>query len=161
MLGTRCSSITCIYGGKRIGHEHAVGSNRCSLKRGILGSDWHPESRRVNGLRFEITSKFRTGGVDDQMNSIRARADASGNLPFYSTAVSPAVRQTFVTSATTPTSVKMTGISSTSRCSMAAGNALAAAYINPTYIHSKTHNEIVIYHQAVAGMIYDVVCTAY
>jgi len=144
-----------------------------------LGSDWHPESRRVNGLRFEIKSKFRSqfqvlgftffndssgganGGVDDQMNSIRARADASGNLPFYSTAVSPAVRQTFVTSATTPTSVKMTGISSTSRCSMAAGNALAAAYINPTYIHSKTHNEIVIYHQAVAGMIYDVVCTAY
>ena len=60
MLVTRCSSITCIYGGKRIGHEHAVGSNRCSLKRGILGSDWHPESRRVNGLRFEIKSKFRS-----------------------------------------------------------------------------------------------------
>jgi len=99
--------------------------------------------------------------VNDHINSIHAKADASGNLPFYSTTVSPAVRQTFITAATTATSVEIPGASSTSTCSMSAGNALAAAYISTTYLGSRAHGKVVVNHAPIAGMIYDIVCTAY
>jgi hypothetical protein len=38
---------------------------------------------------------------------------------------------------------------------------LAATYITRTYIMSRSRNEIVVSHAAVAGMTYDIVCTAY
>jgi hypothetical protein len=140
-------------------------------------------SRRATGstaYAFEVSSSFRSqfqvfgftffndssGGangpvVNDHINAIHAKADASGNLAFYSTAVSPTVRQTLVTTAATSTSLRINGVSSTSRCSISAANALAATYITRTYIMSRSRNEIVVSHAAVAGMTYDIVCTAY
>jgi hypothetical protein len=44
---------------------------------------------------------------------------------------------------------------------MSAGNALAAAYISTTYLGSRAHGKVVVNHAPIAGMIYDIVCTAY
>jgi hypothetical protein len=140
-------------------------------------------SRRAEGSKayvFEVTSNFRSqfqifgftfshdaaGGaygpvVNDHINGIHARADEWGNISFYSTVISPSVRETLITTLARLETLHIVGVRPSSRCSMSATNALAAAYIGGTYISAKKTNEVSIVHPSVAGMTYDVICTAY
>lgn len=99
--------------------------------------------------------------VNDHINGIQAMADRAGNLSFYSTTVFPSVRQSLVTGSAAYQVLRILGVTPTSRCSISATNALGAAYIAGTYILSKRLDELIVAHLPLAGMGYDVVCTAY
>jgi hypothetical protein len=66
-----------------------------------------------------------------------------------------------LTTANSSDMVVVRGIDSTSRCSLTATNALAANNVAGTYIWSKKKDGITVNHAPVAGMTFDIVCTAY
>lgn len=150
------------------------------LSVGFWGVTVSRQAEASKAYVFDVTSNFRSqfqvfsfsfshdaaGGaygpvVHDRINGIEARADAWGTISFYSTTISPSVRQTLTTSLARFDTLRVVGVRPSSRCSMAATNALAAAYTGGTYISAKKTDEVTIMHSPVAGMTYDVVCTAY
>lgn len=64
------------------------------------------------------------------------------------------------TSAATSDVVTVTNATTTSHCGLAATNASAATNIATTYISAKAANAITLTHAGIAGMTYDLVCTA-
>lgn len=149
------------------------------LRASFFGVTAQHRNANSTAYVFDVNSTFRsqfqlvgftyyndaTGGaygpvVNDHINGIQAKADDSGNLAFYSTTVSPTVRQTLTTTLATSDTVTIIGVASSSRCSMAPTNFLAAHFVG-TYISSKATNRITVAHPLVAGMTFDIICTAY
>jgi hypothetical protein len=66
---------------------------------------------------------------------------------------------TLGTTAATSDNVAITGVTSSSKCSLTPTNALAATNIATTYISSKTTNQITVSHSVNASMNFDILCS--
>jgi hypothetical protein len=75
---------------------------------------------------------------------------AGANIPILSS---------LTTTSGTSTNLSMSGVTSSSHCSVTATNAAAGANIGATFISSKAVDQITVTHAPVASMTYDVLCT--
>lgn len=65
-----------------------------------------------------------------------------------------------VTTAATTDNVSITGVTSSSHCSLTPTNASAATNIATSFVSAKTTNQITVTHTATGSMTYDILCTA-